>query len=781
MVIKGKSESFIAKVKKVKEYNSNFFTMTLEREENGILTDIKASGFISTITVYKGQKLEVSGIWKHTKKYGDQFSIEKAEEPKLNKKESVLAFFKSGLVKGIGPKTCDVIIETFGEDAIEILDENPSRLLEVPRIGRKTLEKIKTSWEEVRGGPKIIEEIILLGFPESEATRIYKGYKKQSLIRIKETPYAMLSHVYGLKFDMVDFVALKNGIEETNPERIRVCLDDILSKEEERSGNTIFLKDLIISQLKSKLKLKDKSVNLVEDAVLLLEESKKFKTIIKDVEIETINDDGNVEKSLIKETYIQKYEIHQKEKEIVFFIQSLLNFPTHEVYKIKEAIDRTSELALTDEQKQAIVESLVEKVNIINGGPGVGKTTALKSLVKVFKESGYSVILCAPTGRAAKRMSESAGMEAKTIHRALEYNPMTNSFNKNTQDKLDYDVVIVDEFSMVDLHVMTDLIRSIKLDSHFIMLCDVDQLPSVSAGALLRDMIDSGVLNVSKITKIQRQAAGSKIIKNAYTVNKGGMIEKQDSSEDDFFYIPTESDDKTLGIIGALVGTSEVKGRLESSFGFQPKNDVQILVPEHAGILGTTNLNKYLQNLLNPLPLWQETPYAFGDNNQSFRISDNIMQMKNDHENKVYNGDAGIVESVRHDGDGINILFQGRSIPMQYTAKELKDIKLAYAITIHKSQGSEYPVVIIPISHKDSFTLDRSLIYTAITRGKKKVIMIGSHDQIQKGVLNIRSRQRKTNLLNLLREELKEDAKLRIVRKLKDLDMKIDNNKEMIL
>jgi len=774
MTSKGKSDSFTAKVKKFKEHNSSFFTITLQREEeNSIISEIKASGFISTITIYKGQTLNVSGIWKYSDKYGEQFSIDKAEEPKLNKIESTRSFLKSGLVKGIGPKTADIIVETFGEDTIEVLDENPSRLLEVPRIGRKTLEKIKASWEETRSGPKMIEEIISLGFPENEATRIYKGYKKQSLIRINETPYAMLSHVYGLKFDMVDFVALRNGIEETNPERIRVCLEDILTDEENGSGNTIFPKSYIIEKLKIRLRLKDKSLNLVEDAVDILEESKKFKTIEK----EFFDENGES----YKETYIQKYEIHQKEKEIVFFIQSLLNFPTHEVYKIKEAIDRTSELALTDEQKQAMVESLIEKVNIINGGPGVGKTTALKSLVKIFKESGYSVLLCAPTGRAAKRMSESAGMEAKTIHRALEYNPMTNSFNKNTQDKLEYDVVIVDEFSMVDLHVMTDLIRAIKLDSHFIMLGDVDQLPSVGAGALLRDMIESGVLNVSKITKIQRQAAGSKIIKNAYAVNNGDMITKQDSSEDDFFYIPTESDQKTLGIIGALVGTAETKGKLESSFGFQPKLDVQILVPEHAGVLGTTNLNNFLQNLLNPMPEIQDLPYAFGDNNQSFRISDNIMQMKNDHENKVYNGDAGTVESIRYDGDGINILFQGRNIPMQYTAKELKDIKLAYAITIHKSQGSEYPVVIIPISQKDSFTLDRSLIYTAITRGKKKVIMVGSEEQIKKGVLNIRSRQRKTNLLYLLREELKEDAKLRIQRKLKDLDMKVENRKELVL
>jgi exodeoxyribonuclease V alpha subunit len=774
MATKGKSDSFTAKVKKVKEHNSSFFTITLEKEDdNGVLTDIKASGFISTITIYKGQTLEVSGIWKYSDKYGEQFSIDKAEEPKLNKIESTRAFLKSGLVKGIGPKTADVIVETFGEDTIEVLDENPSRLLEVPRIGRKTLEKIKLSWEETRSGPKMIEEIMLLGFPENEATRIYKGYKKQSLIRAKETPYAMLSHIYGLKFDMVDFVALKNGMEETNPERIRVCLDDILSNEENDTGNTIFEKDYIIKKLKIRLRLKDQSLNLVEDAVQILEESKKFKTIMKQV----LDENGES----YFETYIQRYEIHQKEKEIVFFIQSLLNFPTHEVYKIKEAIDRTSELALTDEQKQAMVESLIEKVNIINGGPGVGKTTALKSLVKIFKESGYSVLLCAPTGRAAKRMSESAGMEAKTIHRALEYNPMTNSFNKNTQDKLEYDVVIVDEFSMVDLHVMTDLIRAIKLDSHFIMLGDVDQLPSVGAGALLRDMIESGVLNVSKITKIQRQAAGSKIIKNAYKVNNGGMIEKQESSDEDFFYIPTDSDQKTLGIIGALVGTSTVKGKLETRFEFQPKTDVQILVPEHAGVLGTTNLNKFIQNLLNPMPEIQDLPYAFGDNNQSFRISDNIMQMKNDHENKIYNGDGGIVESVRYDGDGINILFQGRNIAMQYTAKELKDIKLAYAITIHKSQGSEYPVAIIPISQKDSFTLDRSLIYTAITRGKKKVIIIGSEEQIQKGILNVRSRQRKTNLLNLLREELKEDAKLRIQRKLKDLDMKIENKKEVVL
>lgn len=770
---KGISESFLAIVKNFKSFDSGFTVVTLKVEDSDIYpqdTEISANSFINLMSIYKGQKINVSGTWTYNAKYGEQFLIEKAEEPKLNQLESIRAYLKSGLIKGIGPKTADAIIETFGIETLEVLDENPSRLLEVPRIGRKVLEKIKISWEDSRSGPKIISEIVDLGFPEKEAIKIYRVYKKNSIVRIMETPYALLGHIYTLSFEMVDYVALKNGIKEDDPERIRVCLDDILSDQEDSTGNTIFVKTVITQMLAEKLMLKSQ---VVDKAVDILEENKKFKTIKKMVE----GEDG----IFFEETYIQKYEIHLKEKEIVFFIQSLLNFPTHEVYKMKDAIERTTELALTDEQKQALVDSLLEKINIINGGPGVGKTTVLKALVKIFRESGYSVLLCAPTGRAAKRMSESAGMEAKTIHRALEYNPMVNAFLKNNENKLDYDVVIVDEFSMVDIHIMTDLIRAIKQDSHFVMLGDVDQLASVGAGALLRDMIESGVLNVSKITKIQRQAAGSKIIKNAYKVNAGEMIEKHESENDDFFFIPTKSDDHTLGVIRALVGDSEKKGRIEEVFGFIPKTDVQILVPEHGGTLGTTYLNKFLQNLLNPIPENLQTPYVFNHESQSFRINDNIMQMKNDHENKVYNGDAGLVSSIRDDGDGINIVFQGREIPMQYAPKEFKDIKLAYAITIHKSQGSEYPVVIIPVSKKDSYTLDRSLIYTAITRGKKKVLIIGDADQIAKAVKNTKSRERRTNLLDLLREEIKEDAKMRIQKKLRDLNLSSETIKELAI
>lgn len=757
MLGKGKN-SFIGTIKNFKEIgNDGFCLITFKVDKSDILetnSEVKSNGNNFGISLYKGQQLIVEGYWTLSNKYGEQFVIEKLSEPKLNSFESIEAFLKSGLIKGIGPKTAIAIIETFGLDVIDMLDENPSRLLEVPRIGRKTLEKIKLSWEETRTGPKIIEEITNLGFPEKISLRIYKIYKNNSLTRIKETPYSLLTHVYGLSFELLDSIALKNGVSRDDSERIRVCLDDVLSQNGESTGNTIFEKEDILNQLALRSKLTKSALAPILDE---LEYKKKFKTIIK-------HKDG------IEEFYLQKYEIYQKEKEIVFFIRSLLSFPTHEVYKIKDAIERTTELALTDEQKQAMIDSMLEKINIINGGPGVGKTTVLKALVKVFKESGYSVALCAPTGKAAKRMSESAGMEAKTIHRALEYNPINNSFIKNNENKLDYDVVVVDEFSMVDIHIMSDLIKAIKQDSHFIMLGDVDQLPSVGMGALLRDMISSGVINVSKITKIQRQAADSKIIKNAYKVNSGDMVENFESNKDDFFFLPSKNDKDTLNKIRLLVGDKNETGRIEKSFGFNPIKDVQILVPEHDGLLGTTNLNKYLQELLNPIPENNEL-YVFNHGDHSFRVNDNVMQMKNDHENKVYNGDAGVVSEVRYDGDGINILFQGKNISMHYAPKEFKDIKLAYAITIHKSQGSEYPVVIIPISHKNSFNLDRSLIYTAITRGKKKVIMIGSEEQIKKGIQNTRSRERVTNLLELLQEEITQKASDRIREKLINLDL----------
>lgn len=759
MSSKGKKSTFVGTVKNFKEIgNDGFCLVTFNVDKSDDLelnSEVKSNGNSNGLTLYKGQQLEITGQWTISRKYGEQFVLEKMTEPKLNTLESIEAFFNSRLIKGIGPKTGEAIIETFGLDVIDILDENPSRLLEVPKIGRKTLEKIKASWEEVRTGPKIIEEIKNLGFPEKIALKIYKIYKNNSLLRIKETPYSLLTHVYGLSFELIDMIARKNGVELDNIERIRVCLDEVLSSASENTGNTISEKNTIMELLSKKAKVSKEKLELIIEEI---EDKRKVKTIKK------IAEDGT------EKLYLQKYELYQKEKEIVFFIKSLLSFPTHDVYKIKEAIERTTVLALTDEQKSAMKESLIEKVNIINGGPGVGKTTVLKALVNVFKESGYSVALCAPTGKAAKRMSESAGMEAKTIHRALEYNPINNAFLKNNENKLDYDVVVVDEFSMVDINIMSDLIKAIKQDAHFIMLGDVDQLPSVGLGALLRDMIASGVINVSKITKIQRQAADSKIIKNAYKVNSGEMIENFEKNTDDFFYLPSKNDQDTLNKIKMMLGSSDKKGRIEEGFGFEPMKDVQILVPEHEGLLGTINLNKYIQNLLNPIPEKDSHLYFFQHGEDSFRVNDNVMQMTNDHENKVYNGDAGIVHEIRYDGEGINILFQSKSIAMQYAQKEFKDIKLSYAITIHKSQGSEYPVVIIPVSHKESFNLDRSLIYTAITRGKKKVILIGSETEIKKGIANTRSRERVTNLLELLREEIREKAIDRISKKLTILE-----------
>lgn len=670
--------------------------------------------------------VSAKGEWIIDKKFGKQF---KAIEIKISKPDTIdgiKKYLSSGILPGIGPSSAEKIIAYFKDQVFEILDKNPSRLLDVPGIGRKKLNSIIDAWNEKRISPNIINELNEYGVDFPNCLKLYKSFAEESIKILKSDPYRLLSVINSLSFEDMDRIALKNGHSKVDSSRILFGILHVFKLEEEKLGNCAIDYESLV--LKSTALLKIEKV-LIEKVLELGFNNKYFdKYLIEEVE------------------FWQSFKISKLEKDIAYFLKQISKSKAYyncgldleidnRIKKEEEKVKNKEKIIrINDQQKLAVKNSLYNKINIINGGPGVGKTTVLKHLLSIIRKDGYNVLLCAPTGRAAQRMAESTKAPALTIHRALEYNPIENGFQRNISNPLQYDFIIIDEFSMVDVYLMHSLISAIKKDSHVIIVGDTNQLSSIGPGCILKDLIDSGCISVSRITKIYRQAEESKIIVNAHLINEGKMIDFSPSKDkkSDFYFISTKDDESTLEKIREMVSS-----RVKEAFNIDPKTGIQLLVPMHEEALGTKNTNIEVQNILN---------YAEQDGLKKgafiFKKNDNIMQIKNNYEKMVFNGDVGVIERVGQ--DGVLAVFGDQEV--YYTKKEMDEITLSYSITIHKSQGSEYPAVIIPISHKFSSMLDRSLLYTAVTRGKNLVIVIGSKPLFEKALTNVNSRKRHTCL-----------------------------------
>ena len=667
--------------------------------------------------------IECEGDWIIDKKYGKQFAAKKISISKPDTLKETELYLASGILPGIGPASAAKIVEYFKDKVFDILDKNPSRLLDVPGIGRKKLNQVVESWIEKRISPNIILELRAYGMDFNHSLKLYKLYGAEAVQNLKTKPYELLQLIPTLSFEEIDKIALSNGHSLEDGARILQGILFAFRTEENGLGNCAVEYDILLK--KSKLILRVDS-DLIETILGLGYNSKFFdKYLIDDKE------------------YWQSFKISKLEEDIAYFLKQISLTKAYGVKDLDEKLKREEKKSfpLNDEQKSAVQNSIESKINIINGGPGVGKTTVLKQLIAVVKREGYSVLLCAPTGRAAQRMAESTGTPAFTIHRALEYNPMESGFSKNTQNPLEYDFIVVDEFSMVDIYMMHSLLAAIDKKSHLVIIGDTNQLPSIGPGSILKDLIESGCITVSRVEKIYRQAAQSKIIVNAHRINQGQMVETTTDEKSDFYFISTKNDESTLEKITDLVGN-----RIENAFGIDPKSGIQLLTPIHDQVLGTKNLNNVIQNILNP-----SHEEGLKKGNFTYRKYDNIMQIKNNYDKLVFNGDVGIVDRIAQDG----ILATFAEQEVFYSKKEMDEITLSYAITIHKSQGSEYPAVIIPISHKYSPMLDRSLLYTAVTRGKSLVIVIGSKNLFERALQNEISRRRNTCLKEKLMKTFK--------------------------
>ena len=578
---------------------------------------------------------------------------------------------------------------------------------------QKKLNKIVETWIEKRISPNVISELTSYGLDFNHALKLYKLYNADAVKFLKTKPYELLQSIPTLSFEDIDKIALKNGHSREDSSRILQGILFAFRTEENGLGNCAVDYNTLLKKSKIILKIDQALINKVLELGYNAKYFDKY-------------DINGIE-------YWQSFKISKLEEDIAYFLKQIASTKAYGIQDLDIKLQREEKksFALNDEQKAAVQNSIESKINIINGGPGVGKTTVLKQLIAVVKREGYSVLLCAPTGRAAQRMAESTGTPAFTIHRALEYNPMEAGFSKNTQNPLEYDFIVVDEFSMVDIYMMHSLLAAISKKSHLVIIGDTNQLPSIGPGSILKDLIDSGCITVSRVEKIYRQAAQSKIIVNAHRINQGQMVETTDGKSD-FYFISTKNDESTLEKI-----TDLVSNRIESAFGIDPKTGIQLLTPIHDQVLGTKNLNNVIQGILNP-----DESDGLKKGNFTYKKNDNIMQIKNNYDKLVFNGDVGIVDRIAQDG----ILATFAEQEVFYSKKEMDEITLSYAITIHKSQGSEYPAVIIPVSHKFSSMLDRSLLYTAVTRGKSLVIVIGSKVLFEKALQNEISRRRNTCL-----------------------------------
>jgi len=645
-----------------------------------------------------GEHVVAEGRWEVDRTHGRQFRATLLRATPPDSPEGIEKFLGSGLVKGIGPVYAKKLVARFGKDVLNIIDQRSAKLEEVDGIGPTRRKAIKESWQEAKLVREIMTFLMSHGVSTARAFRIHKTYGEEAMMKVQADPYCLARDIRGIGFKTADEIARHFGIDANSPLRARAGVEHVLA-ENAGQGHCAFPRDELARQSAELLGI---DPAIVEDAIL----------------------HGLAEKRLILETrladnplvYLQ--HMHRAETELAEDLRRLreapLPFDTIDAPKALAWVQKQIRMELAPRQQEAVSTALRSKVMVITGGPGVGKTTIVNAIIRIFKARQLKVRLAAPTGRAAKRLSETSGEHAMTVHRLLVFDPASGGFKHNRSHPLSGDVFIIDESSMLDLQLAHQVIRALPEKALLLLVGDVDQLPSVGPGSVLRDVIESGSVPVCRLTEIFRQAQNSAIIVNAHRINQGEYpVSSSQQYPGDFYIVPAEEPGQVWAKIRGLM-----TGALKKSFGMDPLRDAQILTPMQRGGLGARALNSEIQALVNPRGDFVE---RFG---VTFRVGDRVMQTLNNYDKDVFNGDMGHIVSIDPMERELWVDMGGQKI--NYSFNELDELVLSYAITIHKSQGSEYPCVILPLHTQHYMMLQRNLLYTAVTRGKRLVIVVGS-------------------------------------------------------
>ena len=671
-----------------------------------------------------GSVLFLEGMWKMVAKYGRQFSVEKFEETLPATVYGIEKYLGSGLVKGVGPKFAKRIVEKFGKDTLDVIEDTPDELLKVSGIGKVRVDRIKISWQEQKEIKNIMLFLQSHEVSTSHATKIFKTYGSESIAIVKENPYRLADDIWGIGFKTADSIAQKMGIDKGKFVRLRSGIFYTLNKLAE-AGHCYATREQLIGRAQELLEVEKPELEITLDEMI------RTNDVIRD---EAENQDA---------IYLPPYYFSESgcAKRLIR-LMSCKKKKSEDTEEILKKVAVSSEITYDEIQWQAVKTAISSKVMVLTGGPGTGKTTTTLGIISAYKQAGCQIILAAPTGRAAKRMSEATGMEAKTIHRLLEYKP-PEGYQKNEEHPLEGDVLILDECSMIDIMLMYNLLKALPEAMSLILVGDIDQLPSVGAGNVLRDIIDSGCVPVVRLTRIFRQAQGSRIIMNAHRINKGEGIDMRGGKDADFFFATKESNQEVVDTIVQFCKTN-----LPRYYHVDPLQDIQVLTPMQRGECGAVNLNQVLQEAMNPSKIFLRR------GGTQYRLKDKVMQIRNDYDKEVFNGDIGTIIKVDMEERELTVLFDEREVV--YDVTELDELTLAYAVTIHKSQGSEYPIVVMPFTMSHFVMLQRNLLYTGVTRAKKILVLVGEKKAVYYAIKNETTTGRNTCLARRLQPDSKE-------------------------
>ena len=706
--------------------------ITYQNPENGYsVLKVKVKGYNDLVTLV-GNLLEVPvgsvllcrGEWKVDKRYGSQFVAATWEETMPATVYGIEKYLGSGLVKGIGPRFARAIVQRFGTETIDIIETEIERLYEVPNIGRKRVAKIRESWEKQKDIKNVMLFLQGSGVSTAYAAKIYREYGKESIDKVRENPYRLADDIWGIAFKTADGIAAKMGYEKEDPRR---CRSGIL---------------YTLGQLSDEGHVYAGEEQLVKTAGQLLEAGE---TAIRD----TLAGMLQAEDLILDKEAIYLPPFYHAECGTSRRLRDLAESTGRSLFDgLFDPSSLTAETGIEYDEVQlaAIRQAVTSKVMVLTGGPGTGKTTTTQGIIAALKKAGLRVLLAAPTGRAAKRMSEATGMEAKTIHRLLEYNPQ-DGYKRNDENPLEGDALIVDECSMIDILLMNNLLKAVPVGMRLVFVGDIDQLPSVGAGNVLRDIIDSQRIPVVRLVRIFRQAQKSRIVMNAHTINQGRFPDTSNGRDTDFFFMREDDPERAAETIVRLV-----KERLPRAYRESPDR-IQVLTPMQRGVVGAANLNLLLQQALNP------SGPSLNRGGYTYRQGDRVMQQRNNYDKDVFNGDLGYIREVDTEERTLKVDFDGKWV--EYDVTELDELTLAYATTIHKAQGSEYPIVVMPVLMTHFVMLQRNLIYTGITRAKKICVLIGAMKALAYAVRNVSVLKRNTSLRERLNPSLTTDGKLR--------------------